>query len=409
MRVPSTASALDRPWNQLPAINHNLQLSQVIPQAEISLKNTMAEQDSNTDPDPNLGQVDAIFREIFECIQEDDQSGEKWKRVDNLLDEMQIVALVEQRLSLRNRNDEVGSNQLEQSSKTTNPEIDDLPDYEEGEIVEGQDAWKESVPEPVTETYWPKLRKILESKFIDRTNLDLQCVICYDTMTTRAEDHVSEEVGRYGPCTHQACVLPCGHMIGLSCMARMKLNNYEEEKASLCPCCRFILHHDECLHHTATIKFAEDKWRGIPQTVPEGGEVQDTCTDCILNMMLTGLAYLAEAAVGDESRPFRPGVRMSSHMGYVDYQMTFMREKLEYKAFAQIDTDNCLSEMFKEALSNFAARCGNAWSPIGTHNLGFKLMFYECISTEAVEDPNDELDIEYAGEDRRLLREDMRG
>ncbi|KAI8689963.1 hypothetical protein NCS56_00260400 [Fusarium sp. Ph1] len=76
----------------------------------------------------------------------------------------------------------------------------------------------------INESYWPVLRKIFERDPSGMDRLNLECMICDLSMSVKADEQGENNNGL----GHRAVILPCGHLVGTSCMH--KFNMYHRKK-----------------------------------------------------------------------------------------------------------------------------------------------------------------------------------
>ncbi|CAM1505107.1 Fc.00g107440.m01.CDS01 [Cosmosporella sp. VM-42] len=176
----------------------------------------------------------------------------------------------------------------------------------------------EAAKERVTENYWPKLKQLIKEDPSVVNRLDLECPICYERMTITDEEHVFEPILGGLKVSHQAGILPCGHMFGASCVAKMLTSNHSQNKVSACPCCRLTLKYRLCIHTTPGIPMPV-KWNQIEQmlkTIPEGGKMPPVCFDCALARALNNLTKMTEITVDTQEYPDMAGLGVGLYVEF---------------------------------------------------------------------------------------------
>ncbi|KAM0350200.1 hypothetical protein ACHAPU_003365 [Fusarium lateritium] len=129
-----------------------------------------------------------------------------------------------------------------------------------------------------SETFWPLLRSALESGETTFSDLELECVICYNTMTLSPSQ--DDEEGD----DHRPIIFPCGHMFGHSCSVQYSACNEQLGKCPACPVCRRGFLYTCCGHPYIGSEMPCDM-AGVerfPPIVPQGGLLFDLCLDCLI-------------------------------------------------------------------------------------------------------------------------------
>lgn len=87
-----------------------------------------------------------------------------------------------------------------------------------------------SASRPVNSTYWPDIRRILDTEPARMNDYNGTCDICQRQMDLRTQDELEHACTRISVCA-------CGHMFGTSCLMNW-LNTKTETYVSNCPRCR---------------------------------------------------------------------------------------------------------------------------------------------------------------------------
>ncbi|KAJ3537264.1 hypothetical protein NM208_g6387 [Fusarium decemcellulare] len=126
----------------------------------------------------------------------------------------------------------------------------------------------------ISETFWPHLRQTLVKNPSNFDRLDLPCSICFETMVV----HPNQD-GHDG---HGPCILPCGHMLGSSCLTNILKYNTQARRGICCPTCRGKLKHRACGHvfEGLAMPTSVEGLEDIPLTISEGGRLSKRCIDC---------------------------------------------------------------------------------------------------------------------------------
>ncbi|KAL6912844.1 hypothetical protein ACHAPO_007650 [Fusarium lateritium] len=101
----------------------------------------------------------------------------------------------------------------------------------------------------ITETYFPHLLEILQRDPSAAERLKLDCGMCFEEMTTDGVEGCELPDGELGV-AHVAYILLCGHIFGLSCIARHRQHTFDEQvygrSHHKCPTCRQRQHFIPC-------------------------------------------------------------------------------------------------------------------------------------------------------------------
>ncbi|CAF3515289.1 hypothetical protein SNK03_010936 [Fusarium graminearum] len=101
----------------------------------------------------------------------------------------------------------------------------------------------------VTETFFPRLKEILDQDPSAAQRLKLVCGICLEDMSTNEDiiREVREGVTRILHTSHNAYILPCGHIFGLPCVVNLRnTTKTVRDLEHQCPICRFPLYFEPC-------------------------------------------------------------------------------------------------------------------------------------------------------------------
>ncbi|KAF5002214.1 hypothetical protein FGRMN_520 [Fusarium graminum] len=141
--------------------------------------------------------------------------------------------------------------------------------------VNGQGAKK------YTETFWPLLRSALISGETTFSDLELECIICYNTMTLSPGQNDQDN-------DHRPVIYPCGHMFGHSCSVQNSALNNQLGKDPGCPACRGKFHYTCCGHPYSGLEMPRDmaSVERFPPIVPHGGLLFDLCLICLVTATL---------------------------------------------------------------------------------------------------------------------------
>lgn len=104
---------------------------------------------------------------------------------------------------------------------------------------------------------------------IDRPT-NLLCMICKVSVLTVEETCESD-------CNPS--IMPCGHVAGSACLERC-FADADRRIVFHCPSCRQSLNHTGCVHRVKERRLTTESIRTLPRTLPYGGKIADTCTEC---------------------------------------------------------------------------------------------------------------------------------
>ncbi|KAF5263372.1 hypothetical protein FOXYS1_5886 [Fusarium oxysporum] len=158
------------------------------------------------------------------------------------------------------------------------------PAMNPGSII---DAIRSDV-EPITDIYWPAFKKAVENDPQQLRPIDLTCTICTEKMSTqgsaRGSIHWIPKPGHR--ISHEAQILPCGHMVGACCFMNWLASLSERFRGRTfysCPVCSTaIMYHPECGHvcHGQRIPGLIANYSRIPLVLSEGGFIHARCAGC---------------------------------------------------------------------------------------------------------------------------------
>ncbi|SPJ82069.1 uncharacterized protein FTOL_09474 [Fusarium torulosum] len=143
---------------------------------------------------------------------------------------------------------------------------------------------------PINETYFPALMQILDQDPSAAERLGLQCPICMELMTIDTTDDFS------GLNSHNAYVLPCKHIVGLSCIATLIVHNGETGTAHRCPTCRADLFHSGCQHPNirgTIIRLSQACRAAVNISVLNSNRIDEFCVDCYVEYITQRLTNIA--------------------------------------------------------------------------------------------------------------------
>ncbi|KAF5965734.1 hypothetical protein FCOIX_12811 [Fusarium coicis] len=145
-----------------------------------------------------------------------------------------------------------------------------------------------SDPIPITDIYWPSFKKAVENDPQQLRPIDLTCTICTEQMSTqgsgRGSIHWIPKQGRQ--ISHNAQILPCGHMVGGCCFMNWLESQFERFQGRefySCPVCNTeIMNHPECGHlcHGQRIPHLIANYSNVPLVLSEGGFIHARCAGC---------------------------------------------------------------------------------------------------------------------------------
>ncbi|KAM0232823.1 hypothetical protein ACHAPO_007649 [Fusarium lateritium] len=138
---------------------------------------------------------------------------------------------------------------------------------------------------PADSTWWPPLRTALLSGELKPEDLKIDCAICLERCTV-----LGREVKEHG-LTHTAVILPCGHILGHSCINKHLWHLLKKEGKARCPFCREKFHHTECGHICSvySIPLDEELTKTIPEILGRGGSISTKCHECWLRGLAENL------------------------------------------------------------------------------------------------------------------------
>ncbi|KAF5538798.1 hypothetical protein FNAPI_10991 [Fusarium napiforme] len=141
---------------------------------------------------------------------------------------------------------------------------------------------------PITDIYWPSFKKAVENDPQQLRPIDLTCTICTEQMSTqgsgRGSIHWIPKQGRQ--ISHDAQILPCGHMVGGCCFMNWLHSQFERFRGReyySCPVCNTkIMNHPECEHlcHGQRIPHLIANYSKVPLVLSEGGFIHARCAGC---------------------------------------------------------------------------------------------------------------------------------
>jgi hypothetical protein len=143
---------------------------------------------------------------------------------------------------------------------------------------------------PINETYFPALMQLLDQDPSAAERLGLQCPICMELMTIDTTGDFS------GPNSHNAYVLACKHIVGLSCAVTLIVHNGQTGTAHRCPTCRADLFHSGCQHPNirgTIIRLSQACRAAVNTRVLNNSRIDEFCADCYVRYITHRLIQIA--------------------------------------------------------------------------------------------------------------------
>ncbi|KAF5640513.1 hypothetical protein F52700_3664 [Fusarium sp. NRRL 52700] len=145
-----------------------------------------------------------------------------------------------------------------------------------------------SDPIPITDIYWPAFKKAVEDDPQKLRPIDLTCTICTEQMSTQGSgSHSIHWIPRQNrKISHEAQILPCGHMVGGCCLMNWldsQSERFGDREFYSCPVCSTaIMYHPECGHvcHGQRIPHLIANYSSVPLILGEGGFIHARCSAC---------------------------------------------------------------------------------------------------------------------------------
>ncbi|KAM0294626.1 hypothetical protein ACHAO9_001061 [Fusarium lateritium] len=142
----------------------------------------------------------------------------------------------------------------------------------------------------INETYYPALMQIIEQDPSAADRLGLQCPICMELM------NISTEQGQPIRDDHTAYVLPCKHIVGLSCGVTLIAHGLGAGNTLSCPSCRADLFYRGCRHPNikGTLINLHEDWRArMNDSIEESSRIDEFCAGCYVDFMTHRLTTIA--------------------------------------------------------------------------------------------------------------------
>ncbi|QPC78357.1 hypothetical protein HYE68_009109 [Fusarium pseudograminearum] len=137
----------------------------------------------------------------------------------------------------------------------------------------------------VTETFFPRLKEILDQDPSAAQRLKLECGMCMEDMLIN-EDVRVEQRGNVTYVSHNAYILPCGHIFGITCVLKLKENSITvRDPEYQCPNCRapMYFHSCGCLSTVGAVLNTEgDKYQKMCEEVRTLNFRNSSCRKCRL-------------------------------------------------------------------------------------------------------------------------------
>ncbi|RGP71570.1 hypothetical protein FSPOR_3276 [Fusarium sporotrichioides] len=153
---------------------------------------------------------------------------------------------------------------------------------------------------PNTTTFWPYIKQEVERDVLNLQTHALPCVLCTELMLSRP-----------GQTQHRPWILPCGHMLGYSCLEILTRGKsfFHKNLDLACPVCRDYLPLYECGHRAIGMQAPLDKesFSRVPPVLLEGGLAAANCGLCEGKLALEQLRAVADLDPPD----LRRGKRMN--------------------------------------------------------------------------------------------------
>lgn len=156
----------------------------------------------------------------------------------------------------------------------------------------------------ISETYWPRLREVLEKDPSGMDRLSLECMICKTPMTLNPHSNAKVEGN---PIDHRAMILLCGHLVGFRCMYDYFTYCRARDQPFGCPLDAQKLHHPVCGCCSMGWPLpgkVEDFSRRL-FTIAEGLALAPSCLTCVLDGVVKGLTILTCILEPDLSAPLK--------------------------------------------------------------------------------------------------------
>ncbi|KAL6355899.1 hypothetical protein LRP88_09482 [Fusarium phalaenopsidis] len=189
----------------------------------------------------------------------------------------------------------------------------------------------------ITETFWPALRAQLFHPDSTIADCAINCTICYEKVELQNKIAAHES-------DHTAVVLPCGHILGSSCLRFWSESLLERSTPPSCPSCRITTIHARCRHAATPMEILLEHRRAenvshvtphsenvakslktfataidgfldngttketrrqalkrLPPTIPEGGGLSELCDTCYVQDILRTMTAISSIMRGSVS------------------------------------------------------------------------------------------------------------
>lgn len=153
----------------------------------------------------------------------------------------------------------------------------------------------ETVPISITDTFWPDFKQEVEMDKCDIRPHELECPICLEQMISSPEQ--VQDVQIDVKVSHHPWILPCGHMLGSSCIHTWFEGKpaFKENTTLACPVCHDPLPRHECGHQPLGLlaPFEKSSFSRIPLVTTQGGLAATNCGFCEGKLALEQLHAVA--------------------------------------------------------------------------------------------------------------------
>ncbi|KAF7549327.1 hypothetical protein G7046_g8392 [Stylonectria norvegica] len=243
-------------------------------------------------------------------------------------------------------------------------------------------------PEPITDCYWPTLKKKLVEDPTGWDRLDLTCAICYEPMDVTLGDSDSTN--------HKALINACGHIFGRSCIEKMREALRPSESIPKCPTCRTPYEYLICKHQNAGMRFPtkETDLSKMSKTGGEGGGLPGYCVSCAIIKAVEGLGMLS-ATLLDHAHLNLPhnhvtGITATVQEGQMAYHLlTPWQEDREKEYVGKLPGPHGMEEACKFYADRLRGKYqdnGNNWRMgAAVDDLEFYVSIYKVTTGEAVQ------------------------
>lgn len=142
----------------------------------------------------------------------------------------------------------------------------------------------------VNENHFPELMKVITEDPSAVERLDLECPICMQSIT------INNSNDSPGTDSHDAYVLPCKHIVGMSCAVEHIHHDLMTGTTYRCPTCRADLIHSGCGHPNTkgTLLRLSNAWRlAMYISVLDSNRTDEFCVSCYFDFITHRLTMIA--------------------------------------------------------------------------------------------------------------------